>query len=149
MIVHITGAPGSGKSIIGKWIQDNYDIVVFDIDNLYHDFIAKKEKSNETIGQFKKNIGVELQNYIDKIIKKYDDIIFVGLNYPDPRIQFRGREIFVEPFKVNLNADYNIYIDIRISQIVKQKFKRTLVETIDNIDNVFEEISKQKERYLK
>lgn len=143
MIIHISGAPGSGKSTLGKWIKNNYEnVYVKDIDNLYHEFIASKEKSNETLELIKKNFVKYFQNYIDRYIDNHNDkdIVFVGLNYPDPRIEFRGDEIFVKEHFYNLHSDYNFYIDPPVYQHLKQKFKRTLKEILDDFDNVFDDI---------
>lgn len=147
MIIHISGAPGSGKTTIGEWIKTNFkNVKVFDIDDLYWDFIGKREKKFDNINLFKKNFAKDMQSYVDKIIDKHQDtnIIFVGLNYPDPRIEYKEKETFVKPFKIDTKADYKFYIDLPAEQIVKQKIKRDLNEIIDDIDDFMEEHKKEK-----
>lgn len=147
MIIHISGAPGSGKTTIGNWIQNNFkNTIVHDIDDLYNKIIMKKSKEN--IKNFSKTIVTDFQKYIDNIISrnKNKNLVFVGLNYPDPRIELHNKEIFLKPFKLNMRSDYNFYIDIPIHQIIKQYFKRTLAETLQDSDNILEEIMKNKEK---
>lgn len=145
MIIHISGAPGSGKTTLGQWIKKNYkNIVVYDLDDLYHKVIKKIENLSQEI--FKKYLRNEFQKYVDKLIKNNKNICFVGLNYPDPRISYKGREIFVKPFKVEINANHKFYIDIPIKQIVKQKFMRTLSETLEDTDHILDDIIMSKKK---
>ena len=145
MIIHISGAPGSGKSTLGQYIKKNYkNIIVYDLDDLYHTMIKKME--NQSLEIFKKNLRIEFQKYVDKLIKNNENICFVGLNYPDPRISYKEKEVFVRPFKVEIHADHKFYIDIPIKQIVKQKFRRTLNETLEDIDHVLDDILKSKRK---
>lgn len=131
MIIHIAGAPGSGKSTLGVWIKNNYDkskVIVFDIDDLYNNFIRAKEREAATLATIKKNWSKDMQKFIDEIVKKHQKsvLVFVGLNYPDPRIQFKNKEIFVKPFKLKLYADHKFYIDVPVKQLIEQRLTRVL-----------------------
>lgn len=129
MIVHITGAPGSGKSTIGNILKKKLKhIKVYDIDNLYHDFINIQRKISDTFPQ-------KFQKYIDELIKKHKNIIFVGLHYSDPHFLFKNAMIDVKPFKINFNTEHLLFIDIDMSTCIKQLFSRV-------INNVTKEVSK-------
>jgi uridine kinase len=147
MIIHISGAPGSGKTTIGNWVRKNFkNVLVYDIDNLYHDYLHLKEKNNSPVITLKQDISTEMQKYIDMIIDKHKTkkIVFVGLNYPDPRIQYKNKEVFLEPFSLNMHAGHEFYLDIPSNQIIKQRLIRTLKESIENVDNILGELAKAK-----
>ena len=75
MIIHISGAPGSGKTTIGLKLKEHYKtkVIVKDLDDLFAEFM----KLNTTKFSSKK-----YQNFINDFINKHNNksIIFVGLN---------------------------------------------------------------------
>ena len=75
MIIHISGAPGSGKTTIGLKLKKHYGtkVIVKDLDDLFAEFI----KSNT-----KKFSSKKYQKFINDFINEHNDksIIFVGLN---------------------------------------------------------------------
>jgi len=104
MIIHICGAPGSGKSTFGVKLKKIFkNIKIFDLDDLFDDFINKN----------KFNIKA-YQNYLDIIINKNKNIIFVGLNMD------KGRTNTL----YDLKSNYNFYIKINIKEHIKRLFKR-------------------------
>jgi adenylate kinase family enzyme len=136
MRIHISGAPGSGKSTIGRWIKQYFKVSIVDIDRVFHKYIQMCEQNKSmSVNDFKNTIQESLYGIFDSFIST-KPIVFIGLNYPDPRIEFRGREIFIEPFRINLNADVNIYIDIDPIECAKQKLKREL--KMINVDELVE-----------
>ncbi len=75
MIIHISGAPGSGKTTIGLKLKKHYKtkVIVKDLDDLFAEFM----KLNTTKFSSKK-----YQNFINDFINKHNNksIIFVRLN---------------------------------------------------------------------
>jgi len=117
-IIHICGAPGSGKTFLGNKLKKLFKnkIVVKDLDNLRDEFIHTfyGNKSWTYIDE------PEYQNYIDNYIKKQKKpIVFVGLN--DNTIFGKNKELYY-----NVHSQYNYYIDMDDMIIVKQKCLRLL-----------------------
>jgi adenylate kinase family enzyme len=127
MIIHIAGPPGSGKSTLGNYFRDNYKVKVFDIDEIYMNILFKLDKNKDiTEAYLKKNLQQVVQNQIDKLIKKHNKIIFVGLNFPDPHVEFRGKMISVKPYKIEIPTTNKFFIDIDDKTLAKQLLKREL-----------------------
>ena len=90
MIIHISGAPGSGKSTFGIELKKIFkNIKILDLDDLFDNFINKNKFSIKAY-----------QKYLDIIINKNKNIIFVGLN------KDKGRSGAL----YDLKSDYNFYI---------------------------------------
>ena len=81
IIIHISGATGSGKTTLGNKLKKQFGkkITVKDIDKLRRDFI--KEYYGDT--KFDIIDKVEYQKYIDNFCKKHSlkPLIFLGLNH--------------------------------------------------------------------
>jgi hypothetical protein len=146
MIIHIISPPSIK---IYNWIKDNLkNAIVFDIDNIYSILMEKIEKKHidtETkvlMSFIKKNLSDLFQKEIDMIIehsnKKKKNVIFIGINTPDPRLEIRSYEMFVKVFRIELHAEYKYYIDLSTKQLVKHIFSRILKETLNNVDNIIE-----------
>jgi thymidylate kinase len=110
MIIHISGAPGSGKTTIGLKLKKYYKtkVVVKDLDDLFSEFM----KSN--IGKFSSK---KYQKFIDIFIESNNkkSIVFVGLN----------SEHLTDTF-YELNPDYKFYIDLSVDINVKRHFLREI-----------------------
>ncbi len=151
MIVHISGAPGSGKSTIGKYFKKN-GIATIDMDRMYHGFIEKSEKDGISASSLKSNVTKLAQQYYDRTLGKIKSknrgkyIIVFGLNYPDPRVTYKGKIITVHPFKINVRADHIFFIDIDPYEIAKRYFLRSLRYVVLNIDEEFENIVQGKKK---
>lgn len=121
-VFHIAGAPGSGKTYFGDIFRNNKKCTVYDIDDIYMHCV--KHYVNKSKKQFVKEIASFAQKVIDRIVdSKTTNIIFVGINYPDPRVIFHGKEIFLHPFKLNMHADYNIYLNVK-SKVILERLKK-------------------------
>ena len=124
IIIHISGATGSGKTTLGNKLKEKYKnkIVLKDLDELIDEFV-QKFYGNKSFTYIDEN---EYQNYIyDYINKQKKPIIFVGLNdNNNPKVE---RFIKGKTKKYyDLLSQYNYYIDIDDMIIVKQKCLRLL-----------------------
>lgn len=118
-IIHISGPSGSGKTCLGNKLKEQFinKIVVKDIDELRRDFI-KKYYGNKKFDVIDK---VEYQKYIDNFVKKHSSkpLIFVGLNHmPWWHINHY----------YDMHSTYNFFIDLDDETIIKQKYKRLLLD---------------------
>ena len=119
MIIHISGAPGSGKTTIGLKLKKHYGtkVIVKDLDDLFAEFI----KSNT-----KKFSSKKYQKFINDFINEHNDksIIFVGLN----------SEYLANIF-YKINPDYKFYIDLPVNVSLKRHFLREINDFIDWMQN--------------
>jgi len=126
MIIHISGASGSGKSYLGNKLKKKLGkkVIVKDLDVLRDEFINKNyDTSKSWTFETKK-----YQKYINNFIKKQKKpIIFVGLN--DNSWERKNKKYY------NLKSDYNYYIDIDDEKILKQKCKRFINSFLPDILN--------------
>ena len=118
IIIHISGASGSGKTFLGNQLKEQFGkkIIVKDLDDLRDAFIKifYGDKKWTYINE------KEYQNCIDTFINKQKKpIVFVGLN--DNTIYGKNKNLYYD-----LHSHYNYYIDIDDMIIVKQKCIRLL-----------------------
>ncbi len=142
MIIHISGSPGAGKSTLGKYFKYKYrNAKVIDLDQLY-DNIMRKLSNNENVREIdvKKNIKKYYQAEIKKYISKYDKLIFVGLSFPDPRVEFRGKEIRFKPFYVDIPTKYKYFIIVPQYELYRRILKRDFNNIIKNSKEYFNEV---------
>ncbi|AYV79097.1 MAG: AAA domain protein [Faunusvirus sp.] len=118
MIIHISGAPGSGKTTLGlkfkKYLKNK--VVVKDLDELFSEYMRdNKFNSNK------------YQKYIDSFIKENNNkpIIFVGLN---------SEHLTTTLYDVN--SDYNFYINTPIELNLKRHFDYEIHSWLQNINNI-------------
>jgi len=136
MIIHISGASGSGKTTMGNNIKKKYKnkIIVKDLDDLFLEFM--NEKGYNWNKKFNPKI---YQKYINDFInKQHKPIIFVGLNMD----MWHNPEHYYD-----VKADYKFYIDMDIETIFKQKCERFIRKIFGERINDFLEnvISNEKE----
>jgi len=129
VIIHISGASGSGKTTGGNKIKEELGgkVLVKDLDDLFFDFVKIKEKSKESLEELKKNWKKEYQEFIyDFINEQMKPIIFVGLNTDLGSINIHGN-VFKQPRAFyDVRADYKFYIDLSVEKVVEQKFYRSV-----------------------
>jgi hypothetical protein len=120
MIIHISGAPGLGKTTIGLKLKEHYKtkVIVKDLDDLFAEFM----KLNTTKFSSKK-----YQNFINDFINKHNNksIIFVGLNSEHITNKF-----------YNINPDYKFYIDLHVDINLKRHFLREIDGWLDWMQNI-------------
>jgi adenylate kinase family enzyme len=142
LIIHISGASGSGKTTIGNKLKEHFEnkIVVKDLDDLRNEFI-KYFYGNKRWTYIDED---EYQNYIENFIKKNfqkGPIIFVGLN--DNTRFGKNKNLYYD-----VHADYKYYIEIDDMIILKQKCVR-LFNNIQNDKNAMEDLIKNNEIFIK
>lgn len=123
MRLHISGASGSGKTTLGKWIVRQLKLPIVDIDKVYNSFVEQQERdSTVTIKSFKNNIATKLQEKFDQM--NQSPLVFIGLNYMEPSIMFRGKEVHVHPYHILLRHSVGIFIDMDPKISVERKMLR-------------------------
>ena len=140
LIIHISGATGSGKTTLGNKLKEKFKnkIVVKDLDNLRDQFI-KSYYGEKRWTYIDEN---EYQSYIDSYINKQKKpIIFVGLN--DNTRYGKNKNLYY-----NVHSQYNYYIDIDDMIIVKQKCIR-LLNDIQTDKMAMEDLVKNNEIFVK
>ena len=118
IIIHISGASGSGKTWLGNQLKEQFGkkIIVQDLDVLRDKFIKLFYGDKKWTYIDEK----EYQNFIDSFIdKQKKPLVFVGLN--DNIVYGKNKSLYY-----NLHSHYNYYIDIDDMLIVKQKCLRLL-----------------------
>lgn len=124
MIIHITGPPGSGKTTLGKFFADrSKKIQHLELDDLYMEFIAKREKKFKTIEEFKKHFWEDFRAYITAIITsiKCKNIIITGLNFPDPHIKFHDKWINLPGEYIKIECNYRYYLDVPLQTAAEHR----------------------------
>ena len=119
MIIHISGAPGSGKTTIGLKLKEIYKtkVIIKDLDDLFGEFM----KLNT--GKFSSK---KYQKFIDDFINKKNKkpIIFVGLNS-----EHLTKKIY------KLNPDHKFYINLPVDINLKRHFLREINEWLNWMQN--------------
>jgi adenylate kinase family enzyme len=137
LVLHISGAPGVGKTTFGKWICENLqNVKVIDIDDLYDYFVTKLTKKTFKADTFATKFQQVFDEFFDKQSAGYRAVVVIGLNYPDPRITIEGKEYHVQPFSIKIPADRKLFLDDADDKIMQRYIARTLERTAKDINNV-------------
>ena len=128
MIIHICGASGSGKSYLGNTLKEKLkkqSVLITDMDALWESFL--KLKLYKTTNQIEIEYQKYINQYISKQIKKYDNLIFVGLNsfvIGEQHWFEDNTHINLPKYYFDLQSDVNYYIDADKELIIKQMYDR-------------------------
>jgi len=120
VIIHISGASGSGKTFLGNQLKEEFGkkIVIKDLDELRDEHIKKTYDTSKgwSIDE------VKYQKYIDDFVNKQKKpIIFVGLN---------DNPLGEKNIYYNVHSQYNFFIDIDDKITLKQKCIRFLTDDL-------------------
>lgn len=135
--IHISGAPGSGKSTLGRYFR-SMGWTVYDIDDILRDFVIMYESRGTPRSKFKRILNRKLQRYYDTLISKHDGpFIVVGINYFHRGILYLGDYLAVDSFSLNVRAmkSYRFYIAIDNDVLLTRYIKRELLSIINILDN--------------
>jgi len=132
VIIHISGASGSGKSYLGNKLLELFGnkIIVKDIDDLRVDFIKEYYGDNEWNVIDKDAYQEYIDKYITDQTKKGKPLIFVGLN----TMPWWHKDLYY-----NFQPDYKFYIDINNKKLVKYKCIRFLQEDLDDLKKLVDD----------
>jgi adenylate kinase family enzyme len=139
IIIHISGASGSGKTFLGNQLKKQFKkkIIVKDLDDLRDEFIeifyGKKE--------WKYINEKEYQNFINNFIyKNKKSIVFVGLS--DNTAYGKNKNLYYD-----LQSQYNYYIKLDDTIILKQKCLR-LLNDIQNDKTAMNDLIENNEHFI-
>ena len=140
IIIHISGASGSGKTFLGNQLKELFGkkIIVKDLDDLRDEFIKifYGDKKWTYINE------KEYQKFIDTFIDKQNKtIVFVGLN--DNTVYGKNKSLYYD-----LHSLYNYYIEIDDMIIVKRKCLR-LLDDIQNDKMAMKDLVKNNQLFVK
>jgi uridine kinase len=121
IIIHISGAMGSGKTTLGNKLKEYFKskIIVKDLDDLLDEFIKIHYGNKFNWEKFDSKL---YQSFLDTyILSQKKPLVLVGLN-----------QMFVDYKKIyyNVHSQYNYYIKIDDMKIVKQKCIRLLTDEL-------------------
>ena len=131
MIVHLAGAPGSGKTTIAKQVLKP-GWVVYDLDDLNRQFVEGNNLMTLTRTN-PKQVTTMYQEYIDNLIgshqSAHQSILFVGIN---SGVLGAG----VGRFMINLHASHKVLLNVDTSQNARLWIQRDLPSAFDTFTNV-------------
>jgi adenylate kinase family enzyme len=117
MLIHVSGAPGSGKTTLGHKLAKHYGakVVVKDLDDLFGDFMKANGKPGQTKSGQIKFSPKKYQTFINSFIKAHTKkpLILVGLN----------SEHLTNTF-YKIPYDYAFYVDLPDDVNLERHFKR-------------------------
>lgn len=159
MIIHIAGAMGSGKTTLGKRIQEyNKKVIVIDLDDLRNSYYDKCINNKLGAKAFAKNYKSGYQRYIDENIRKHSNIVFVGINtyINNESVYYIDRVVKYPRCTFDLHSDYHFCIKLDINTNIKQLYDREYINHINwfhdwmirRKDNVYNNIMNNEKKAL-
>ena len=131
MIVHLAGAPGSGKTTLAKQVVKP-GWVIYDLDDLNRQFV----ESNNLLPLVRSNpkrVTAMYQEYIDNLVRSAKaNILFVGINSG-----ILGAD--VAAYTVNLHANHKILLNVDTSQNARLWIQRDLPEVLHTFTTVLKQ----------
>ena len=127
MIVHLAGAPGSGKTTLANQVsKPNWDI--YDLDDVNREFVEGNHLIPLTRSNPQKVVEM-YQEHIASIVQKARDngknILFVGIN-----AGLLGSPVGEN--MIDLDADYNVLLNVDTAVNAKRWIQRDMPEVLDD-----------------
>jgi guanylate kinase len=126
MIVHLAGAPGSGKSTIAQQVAKQ-GWVIYDLDDLNMQFVEGNDLISLTRTDPKK-VTALYQNRINELIynakQNGKSILFVGIN---------SGILGTAPgsYEINVNANHNVLLNVDTAQNARLWIQRDMPNVLD------------------
>ena len=134
MIVHLAGAPGSGKTTIAKQVlKDGW--IIYDLDDVNKEFV---EGNNllPLVRSNPKRVTTMYQEHIDTLVQQAQaqkqSILFVGINSG-----ILGAD--VGKFPINVHADHKVLLNVDTAQNARLWIQRDLPEVLDTFTTVLKQ----------
>jgi adenylate kinase family enzyme len=129
MIVHLVGAPGSGKTTLAKELEGElYNWSIYDLDDLNKSFV----KGNNLVPLTRSNpqkVTKLYQKHLNELVANarsaHEKVLFVGIN---------AGVLGSPPGKnlVNLHADYHILLNVPEALNAQRWIQRDMPEVLDH-----------------
>ncbi len=142
--MHIGGAPGSGKTYLGKKLKSLYpDLKVIDTDQLKDRFIEKPIKENmeimEKLTRFKSygkksksQIKLEKEyenNYTNYVVNKFNK-----LHKQDKKYLLVGHFFMFDDLHIDIPANHKVYLDVDNKTLFSRRNGRLIKDIVKNKD---------------
>jgi hypothetical protein len=125
MIIHISGVSGSGKTYLGKRLSERFGNKI-----IVHEFVAPNWNDK---GAFQES----LDKIIERFKKERKPIILIGMNnkawWPAVVAGLEKIPLWHRDVYYRVHSDYNFYIDIDVSKLVRQNCLRYLREDLKHV----------------
>ena len=142
VIMHVGGAPGSGKTYIGKQIKSKYpNLKVIDTDQIKDKFIEKPVLENikimEKLSNFKPTgkktktqINLEKtyeQNYTNYVINKFEK-----LHKQEQKYLLVGHFFMFDDYHIDIPTNNKIYLDVDKDTLFSRRNGRLIKDIVNN-----------------
>lgn len=137
VIVHVCGAPGSGKTTLGARLRKYYRtrVVVQELADLERQFVAKYSEDALSPVAFARNYQKLYQTYIAAFIARTAPrpIIFIGANmYPEATdVVFRLGRVVRPAMHFDVCSTHNFYISLPTNAIARRRHVKEFEQSVD------------------
>lgn len=156
--MHIGGAPGSGKTYMGKQLKSQYpDLKVIDTDQLKDRFIEKPIKENmeimEKLTKFKSHgkkskTQIKLEKQYEENYKNYIINKFEKLHKQKQKYLLVGHFFMFDDYYIDIAANHKVYLDIDSDTLFSRRNSR-LIKDIGNNKKYFTDLVENGEEFWK
>ena len=142
--MHIGGAPGSGKTHLGKKLKSIYpDLKVIDTDQIKDKFIEKPIERNmeimKKLTQFKSygkksNAQIKLEkeyeeNYTNYVVSKFNK-----LHQQEQKYLLVGHFFMFDDLHIDIPTNHKIYLDVTNKTLFSRRNGRLIKDIVNNKD---------------
>merc|ERR1711991_220092 len=142
VIMHIGGAPGSGKTYLGKKLKSIYpDLKVIDTDQIKDKFIEKPIKENmeimEKLNNFKSygkksKSQIKLEKDYEKNYSNYVINKFKKLHQQKQKYLLVGHFFMFDDLHIDIPSNNKIYLDVDDKTLFSRRNGRLLNDIVKN-----------------
>ena len=142
VIMHIGGAPGSGKTHLGKYIKTIHkDLKVVDTDMLKDKFIEKPIEENIKIMEELTNFSaigkkskkqISLEKKYEENYKKYIINKFKKLHKQKQKYLLVGHFFMFDDYMIDIDTKHKVYLNIDKNTLFKRRNSRLLKDIVKN-----------------